>query len=69
MKLHGLYDPELQMFVERARQPDGARLRFLRWLAEHGRLEHAAAGPPGGQFAGPPDDYRPPTRCDAAASS
>lgn len=32
---------------------DLAHLRFLRWLAEQGRLEHAPVGPPSGPFAAP----------------
>lgn len=44
------YDPEVQMFVERPREPDLARLCFLRWLAEHGQLEHAVAGAPVGSY-------------------
>lgn len=45
------YDGDLQMYVLPPREPDGRRLRFLRWLAEHGRLEHAIAGPAGGPLA------------------
>ena len=45
------YDPEVQMFMDRPREADLARLRFLRWLAEHGLPEHAAAGPPAGAYA------------------
>ena len=40
------YDRALQMFVEGPRGLDLARLRFFRWLAENGRLEHPVAGPP-----------------------
>ena len=40
------YDGTLQMFVEQPRSIDLSRLRFLRWLAEHDRLEHPVAGPP-----------------------
>jgi len=50
MSLKGNYDAELQMFVDRGREPDAARLRFFRWLAEHGRLEHGPAGPPAGAY-------------------
>lgn len=39
------YDGDLQMFVQTLREPDTDRLRFLRWLAERGRLEHDVAGP------------------------
>jgi len=67
MNLHGAYDSELQMFVERSREPDGARLLFLRWLAEHGRLEHEAAGPPSGGLAGPLRDGRSSARGRATA--
>jgi hypothetical protein len=44
------YDGDLQMFREIARPVDMAYLRFLRWLVEQGRLEHAPAGPPSGPF-------------------
>jgi len=47
----GQYDPELHMFREATREPDIAMLRFLRWLAEDGQLEHAAAGYPTGEWA------------------
>ena len=47
----GSYDGNLQMFVERPRDPGLARLKFLRWLAERAKLEHPVAGPPGGQYA------------------
>ena len=39
------YDGALQMFVEQPRSLDLNALRFLRWLAEHDRLEHPVAGP------------------------
>ncbi len=42
------YDSNLQMFVEAPREPDFARLAFLRWLGERGRLEHEIAGPSSG---------------------
>ena len=45
------FDRELQMFVEPPRGADPAHLRFLRWLAEHGRLEHGTAGPAVGEHA------------------
>jgi hypothetical protein len=44
------YDAELQMFTDEPREPDLVRLRFLRWLAEHGRLEHETAGDPSGAY-------------------
>jgi hypothetical protein len=40
-----IYDGTLQMFVEQPRSIDLSKLRFLRWLAEHDRLEHPVAGP------------------------
>jgi hypothetical protein len=45
------YDGSLQMFVEAPRDVDLARLRFLRWLVETGRLGPGTAGPPTGEFA------------------
>jgi hypothetical protein len=45
------YDPELQMFIEPPRDPDPARLRFLRWLSEINRLEHEPVGAPAGRYA------------------
>ena len=45
------YDGDLQMFRETTRPVGMARLRFLRWLVEQGRLEHLPAGPPGGELA------------------
>ena len=46
----GLYDGNLQMFCEPARELDFGKLRFLRWLAEHDRLEHGTAGPSSGEL-------------------
>jgi hypothetical protein len=51
MKSLGRYDSALQMFVEEPREPDLARLTFLRWLAERGRLDRGPAGAPSGEFA------------------
>jgi hypothetical protein len=45
------YDPDLEMFREIPPPVNSARLRFLRWLAERGHLEHRPAGPPSGAFA------------------
>ncbi|HEY7065097.1 MAG TPA: hypothetical protein VII06_26715 [Chloroflexota bacterium] len=45
------YDGDLEMFREAPRSVDMARLRFLRWLADRGCLEHPAAGPPSGELA------------------
>ena len=47
----GPYDGKLQMFVQPPREADLRRLQFLRWLAEHGKLEHEVAGPPCGAYA------------------
>jgi hypothetical protein len=46
------YDGTLQMFSEPAREVDLAKLRFLRWLIEQDKLEHAAFGDPTGEYAG-----------------
>jgi hypothetical protein len=46
-----VFDSELQMFVEQPRGVDLAHLRFLRWLAEHGQLEHETAGPSVGEYS------------------
>lgn len=45
------YDSDLKMFVEPSCEPDLAHLRFMRWLAERGLLEHRPAGAPSGDFA------------------
>jgi hypothetical protein len=47
---HRKYDGDLQMFVDPPREPDMARLTFLRWLVERRRLEHGPAGVPCGDF-------------------
>jgi hypothetical protein len=52
MEAPGMYDTELQMFREPAHDPELVVLRFWRWLAELGHLEHAVAGPPIGAYAG-----------------
>jgi hypothetical protein len=53
----GRYDAELQMFCPAVSEPDLERLRFLRWLAEQGELEHEVSGPPQGRYAeGSPAD-------------
>ena len=36
--------------IERSREADAGKLRFLRWLAEQGRLEHEVFGPPSGEY-------------------
>ena len=45
------YDGEVQMFVQRPREIDLAHLRFLRWLAVRGYLEHPPAGRSYGVYA------------------
>lgn len=58
MQALGPYDGTFQMFIQALPAPDARRLRFLRWLAEHGELEHDVAGPPCGSYAitlHPPD--------------
>ena len=45
------YDGDLQMFCESVHELDLGKLRFMRWLAEQGRLEHPIAGPPAGEHA------------------
>jgi hypothetical protein len=40
------YDSEVQMFIDEPRKLSLDRLRFLRWLAERGLLEHEVAGVP-----------------------
>jgi len=36
------------MFIYQPKEVDMRRLVFMRWLAEHGKLEHDAAGPSSG---------------------
>lgn len=43
------YDGDLQMFRAQPLEANLETLRFLRWLAEHGHLEHAVAGSPSGE--------------------
>jgi len=50
----GTYDSELQMFCQFPREAAMTQLRFLRWLAERGQLEHEAFGPPSGEYASAP---------------
>ena len=51
MSATGQYDPDVHMYREAKREPDVAVLRFLRWLAERGRLEHDVVGVPAGEWA------------------
>jgi hypothetical protein len=48
MKPLGKFDSSLQMFVQQPLEVNLQRLRFMRWLAERGKLEHGVAGPPSG---------------------
>lgn len=50
-KASARYDVELQMFCDTTREPDRGALRFLRWMAEQGRLEHETSGPATGEYA------------------
>jgi hypothetical protein len=43
------YDGDLQMFREPSRELDVGMLRFLRWLAERGELEHDVSNAAGGE--------------------
>lgn len=52
--VNGRYDPELRMFADGPREPDRKHLAFLRWLAEHGRLEHPPVGRSSGEYRGGP---------------
>jgi hypothetical protein len=45
------YDGDVQMFVQRSREVDLAHLRFLRWLAVRGCLEHDPLGRSCGVYA------------------
>ena len=47
-----LYDKDLQMFCDTPREIDRSKLRFLRWMAEQGKLEHEIFGQSSGEFAG-----------------
>jgi len=40
------------MFCEPVHEVDLAKLRFLRWLIEQGKLEHDAFGASSGEYAG-----------------
>jgi len=46
------YDGDLQMFRVAAHEPSREALRFLRWMAEQGRLEHEISGPSSGEYVG-----------------
>jgi hypothetical protein len=51
MSAVSVYDGDLQMFVEKPRELDLEKLRFLRWMVEQGKLEHTPAGEPSGKLA------------------
>jgi hypothetical protein len=51
----GNYDTALQMFVQTPRPVDMSRLSFMRWLAEHDRLEHRIEGPSSGALVAAPE--------------
>lgn len=46
----GPYDSRLQQHREPPCVPNVERLRFVRWLVDTRRLEHAPAGPPSGPW-------------------
>ena len=46
-----IFDGDLEMFREQPKPVNLATLRFLRWLAEQGRLEHPIAGTASGPLA------------------
>jgi hypothetical protein len=45
------FDSNLQMFCETVVEPRPAVLRFYRWLAECGELEHTVSEPISGEWA------------------
>lgn len=49
------FDGNIEMIVEQPAEVNLARLRFMRWLAEQGALEHSVAGPSSGDFAETPE--------------
>jgi hypothetical protein len=51
MNAHLAYDKDLQMFIEPSAQLNVQKLRFLRWLAERGMLEHEIFGTASGPLA------------------
>jgi hypothetical protein len=46
-----IFDGDLEMFREMPKPVNLAALRFLRWLAEQGRLEHPTFGRASGPLA------------------
>lgn len=55
IKAGARYDTELQMFCDTSHEPNREALRFMRWMAEQGRLEHDVFGPASGEYAGETD--------------
>jgi hypothetical protein len=53
MNTLGRFDPDLEMFVEEKHELNVDYLRWMRWLAEQGRLEHEAYGPADEQLLRP----------------
>jgi len=51
MNATGVYDKDLQMFVEPEHDLNLEKLQFLRWMVEQGRLEHVVAGESSGECA------------------
>ena len=47
----GKYDTVLHQFREEQKVVRLPHAKFMRWLAEQGRLEHPAYGPPSGHVA------------------
>lgn len=45
----GSYDTDLQMFAVRT-NTNSRHLRWMRWLADQGLLEHLVAGPSSGPY-------------------
>ena len=63
------YDGEPMMIREPAKGIDMERLCFLRWLIEHGRMEHLPAGPPSGDLALLPSEQEAAGELDGPAST
>jgi hypothetical protein len=53
------YDSDLNMFVEQPHAVDPNHAAFLRWLVEHDRCEHGAAGPSSGALTDPQPPLAP----------
>ena len=66
---HSRYDPEVQRSTDGLREPRWAYLRFLRWLAECGRLEHDPVGPPAGDDVNEGSEHPRPDRTNAPSAA